>query len=635
MKQKNQKQARKTEAKGKGDRLPGILAQSARVMPCIEGILFAAFAYFMLVGMNSDYLFAVQERSLFLANPTFFDEMMATPAGLLHWAGSYLTQFFYYPALGSTLLIGIWLATYAVALKAFRLGRAWSHLALIPVAALLCSTIDLGYWIYVLKIPGYWFSESMGLLLVMLGVWLGRSLHGPWRHLWLVVWVAAGYPVMGWYALFGAVLTAIVYTLEARKGGFGRFVPLLCTAGLVGVVPLLWYHHYDQLRLEDAWVCGFPRFMAKDSFSWVNTIPFVVMAVACLTLPFCRKWADGMRGTKAVVARTVVWVGCAWGIWAANFDDYNYQAEMRMYRHTEEADWQKVMQEAVEWELTPTRQMVILKNIALMNLGKMGDYMFHYDNGSRLPHKRDNLEIHLAHTAAPLLYYQHGKLNFATRWAIENGVEYGFNVSELKILARCALLSGEYDVARKYIGLLKQTTFHRSEAERLEEYLRHPETMAEAEEFRTVRELYAHMNEDLDSDNGLCEMYLLHNFSNTMNIDSHLLQEVTLNYALISKNIQLFWPRFFQYATLHAGKEMPLHYQEAAYLYGNLEQAVNIDNMPFDRKKVVNRYLQFNNQVQAYMKNGLKEEQIAEIMKPTFGHTFWWFYFFCNNVGSY
>ena len=97
---------------------------------------------------------------------------------------------------------------------------------------------------------------------------------------------------------------------------------------------------------------------------------------------------------------------------------------------------------------------------------------------------------------------------------------------------------------------------------------------------------------------------------------------------------QLFWPRFFQYATLHNGKDMPIHYQEAAYLYGNLEKSVQINNMPFDRK-VVNRYLQFSNQTQAYIQRGLNDEQIAEIMKRNFGDTFWWFYFFCNNVESY
>ena len=164
----------------------------------------------------------------------------------------------------------------------------------------------------------------------------------------------------------------------------------------------------------------------------------------------------------------------------------------------------------------------------------------------------------------------------------------------------------------------------------------HPEKIIQMNQFKNIRELHAHATDDLDSDNGLCEMYLLHNFSNTMNIDSKLLQEVTLNYAMVSKNIQLFWPRFFQYATLHQGEEMPLHYQEAAYMYGNLEKPpFDISKMPFDKQKIKNRYIQFNSTIQYNLKSGLKEEEIAQILKPAFGDTFWWFYFFCNNVSSY
>ena len=309
---------------------------------------------------------------------------------------------------------------------------------------------------------------------------------------------------------------------------------------------------------------------------------------------------------------------------------------MRMYRHTESCNWKGVLEEAKQCPNAPTRQMVLMKNIALMNTGQLGNQMYHYDNGGMLPHKRDGLVIHLVNTAGPLLYYHYGKLNFATRWAIENGVEHGFDISILKILARSALLSGEIESAKKYVELLSLTTFHKDEAEELRLLCQNPKLIKDKEEFKTIRELHAHITDDLDSDNGLCEMYLLHNFSNTMNIDSHLLQEVTLNYAMVSKNIQLFWPRFFQYATLHQGEAMPLHYQEAAYLYGNLERPpFDISKMPFDKQQIKNRYIQFNSTIQYNLKKGLKEQEIAEILKPTFGDTFWWFYFFCNNVSSY
>ena len=143
------------------------------------------------------------------------------------------------------------------------------------------------------------------------------------------------------------------------------------------------------------------------------------------------------------------------------------------------------------------------------------------------------------------------------------------------------------------------------------------------------------MGSVLDGDNGLCEMYLLNYFSNTMNKDCKLLQELTLNYALVQKNIQLFWPRFFLYAQLHQNQSMPIHYQEAAYLYGHLEpNNVNIKQMPFD-KIVAERYNGFQQLSQSLLATGMNTKDVGEAMKSSYGDTFYWFYFFCRDIHSY
>lgn len=625
MKQKNQNQKAAQKAAQCGKRWK-------QAMPWAGGLCFALFAAIMLVGMNSDYLYTVQERSLFLANPVFFQEQMAVPGGLFHWAGCWFTQFFYYPALGSGMIILLWLATYAVMLKAFRLRGGWTALALIPIFALLCSVIDLGYWLYCLKIQGYWFSESLLLLAVMLGVWGSRKIRGRWRLLYLTLWTALGYPLMGWYALLGSVLMMAGYAFALRKEPHESWLVPLWGGLLIVAVPLLWYHHFDQMRLEDAWTFGFPMFHSEKATSLITSAPFFVMTAAVLLMPFAG--SGEKRGAVLVMTPLVTVCGCLLTVWA-NFSDYNYHAEMRMYRYTAEGQWGKVLEEAAAIPDTPTRQMVILKNIALTNTGELGTRAWHFDNGGKLPHTRDDLKVHMVQTATPMFYFQYGKFNFATRWAIENGVEFGFKVNDLKILARCALLTGEMEAADKYISLLEQTTFHAKEAAMLRELYRHPEKLADVEQFRVPAELHRHDTNALDSDNGLSEMYLLHNFSTTMNVDSKLLQEVTLNYAMISKNIKLFWPRFYQYATLHKGEPMPIHYQEAAFLYGTLEKSNYIKGLPFDRERVKNRYTYFQNTVQGHLRRGLTEEQVGRLVKAEFGDTFWWFYFFCNHVSSY
>ena len=81
-------------------------------LPAVYAVLFAIFAYYMLAIKNADYLYAAQEHSLFLFDKSFFDMFMVKPGALMSYLGCFCTQFFYHPALGTSILIAIWLVTY-------------------------------------------------------------------------------------------------------------------------------------------------------------------------------------------------------------------------------------------------------------------------------------------------------------------------------------------------------------------------------------------------------------------------------------------------------------------------------------------------------------------------------------------
>jgi hypothetical protein len=278
---------------------------------------------------------------------------------------------------------------------------------------------------------------------------------------------------------------------------------------------------------------------------------------------------------------------------------------------------------------------MLLRDIALFRSGKIGDYMFKYNNMSIPPYVYDSLDVHMAQTNSPLVYLNYARLNFATRWSIENSVEHGFCNDSYKILTRCAIVAGEKELARKYINILKKTLYYKEWAERYEPMIENPKLIEESPELSFVQEYYRHFHNMLDSDEGLVEMYLLNYFSNTMNKDSKQLQETTLYFAVQSKDIEKFWPRFFLYAHLHRGEPMPIHYQEAAYLYGNLEHQVDISTLPFDQERIVNRYASFQQISNNYIQQGRSAEEVGELMKPAYGDTFWWFYFFCRGLSSY
>ena len=612
------------------------------VLPIVYAVLFAAFAFYMLAIKNADYLYAAQEHSLFLYDQSFFDMMMVKPGSLMAYLGCFGTQFFHEPALGVCILIAVWLITYFLTIKAFKLNGWWSVLALLPIGALLCSETIIGYWMYYNKNYGYWFAPSLGLMINMLAIWLYRCFKdlNKWVELvMIVVWCIVGYWATGWLGLIAAIVMGLT---DITKRPMKRILPLLVAIVCVVFVPMIAYQHYTQMRINDAWWVGMPIFETETVDATRPWYPFIALFVILLvlgTLSFATEKKTVLLKSKEaflmIGLQLVCLAGIVWCELSADFDNYNYHAEFRVYRAIDENRWQDALDEVGAVPGDPTREILLLRDIALNRTGKVGDYMFKFNNMSVAPYVYDSLDVHMAQTNSPLVYLNYARLNFATRWCIENSVEHGFSYDSYKILTRCALVAGEKDLARKYINILKKTLYYKEWAEKYEPMIDNPKLIDESEELSFIKEYYTHFSNLLDSDEGLVEMYLLNYFSNTMNKDSKQLQETTLYFTLQSKDIERFWPRFFLYAHLHPGEPMPIHYQEAAYLYGNLEHQVDIRQLPFDQERIINRYASFHQMSNSWMQQGKSAEEVGELMKPSYGDTFWWFYFFCRGLSSY
>ena len=87
---------------------------------------------------------------------------------------------------------------------------------------------------------------------------------------------------------------------------------------------------------------------------------------------------------------------------------------------------------------------------------------------------------------------------------------------------------------------------------------------------------------------------------------------------------------------------MPIHYQEAAYLFGDLEKKVDTSHMPFDKNLIVNRYASFKNvtgqllqQYSGQLKGDALTRKVGEECFAQFGDTYWWFYYFSRGVHTY
>ena len=344
---------------------------SAILYVCL--LAFMAFTVYILY-INQEVFYTAHDRSEFLYGAPFFHTLMQKPFGLMQYVGAWLTQLFFHPALGAGVLVAIWMFIFLVGTKAFRLQGSASALMLLPVACLLTSIVDLGYWVYLSSIRGYWFSQSVGYLVMLLLLWAARSTPRKWHLLWFVL-AFCFYPILGWFALLFMLCLVVVDKLTWRE--FIGIVLLVFTASI-------WHTQlYSNLNFSDVMLAGLPRFATTIDSTERLTIPFwVLVAVSVLLSGRLGDWSFGRLGNLAF-SRLVLPVLCTIvGIvftWSLMFHDKNYIDEMRMVRHASDNNWKEVLS-VVEENKKPTCTMVFLKNIALMNEGGQFDRSFKNGN---------------------------------------------------------------------------------------------------------------------------------------------------------------------------------------------------------------------------------------------------------------
>ena len=604
----------------------------SRLLPWAYAIVLPVVMALCLYGFERETLFRIQELNLFLPDALFYQSLAAYPGGTLQWAACFFTQFFYYPAAGVAWLAAFWMASCLVMRSAFRLSGPWCLLASLIPAALLAGIVQMGYFIYYIKLQGYFFSATLGILLALLAVWAFSRLYARNNYAgmaWMALWTAACYPLLGAYALAG---TAYMVALCWRMPDTTRSRRIAATAiGLLFAIgiPLLAYRFcYSQTAIGAVYTAALPSFdVGGKLYAGYRTPYYILFAIPlAAALAYGRKIAA--KRWQAAAIQLVVLVGMGFWLKTSWFVNENFRCELRMARAIDQCEWEKVPAIFLEATGEPTRLMVMDKNLALFRLGRAGNEMFQYREGGASPDAP--FLVRLAQVGGKALYYHYGQENYCYRWCMEDGVTYGWKVEYLKYMAKTSIAGGDYDVARKYLAMLKRTLFHKEWAKKYEAYVDHPATIRESEEFGPILSLMPEKDQ-LSTDMNVIEMFLLRTFAHG-NSDDPVHQEQNLIAALQMKDIGLFWPRFFKYAALHKGEHMPRHYQEAAYLYGHLEHNVDISHMPFDAevKESYARFMAFTQQCA-----GMTEAQMAEAFRPQFGNTFYYFYFLANGLQTY
>lgn len=499
-------------------------------------LVFIIVCYILLPIMNLDYLFALQEHSLWVKGRTFMMDTVADRGGWISYIACYLTQYFYYPWLGSTFLIALWVVIYYLLNKAFNLTDAWSFIPLLILTFFPIQVLSLGYWLYISKCPGFAFIPTL-------------------------------------YACIIAVF-------------------ILCVSFMISFIK------NDNIRKYKA----------------VLLVPIFIVILSS----FCKSFAK-------------------YDQFAVTLNDVNFKHELRMYKAVEECRWEDVIKEAPKQldakHKKPTSLMVLFNTIALLNTNQLIETIFTYDNCGTLPAKYDDTKITIAKQAGPLLYYYYGLVNYSYRWAIGNSVKYYPQVDNLKMLTRCAIFNQEFDVAMKYINILKNTTFYRSWALEQQSMIMDSRKYMETAEYNYVSPL-VDVQDELDTDNSNIFDYILDHFSN-FNTSAYPKEELSIVASLLLQHEEEFMIHFYNFTQNHPQAAMPTSMQEAAYLIGPTDLSpIDISQYPFDMN-VKTSFAQFNEDYNINKSMRMSDKESANKMKAIHGTTYWWYYYFYSKLVQY
>ena len=575
-----------------------------------------------LLFFETDLLWKLQEQNLFLDTPVFFKEQMVVPGGLLSWAGTWLTQLFFYPWLGTLVLCACWLLLMWLVKKAFALPKEWMPLALVPVGLLLLTIVDMGYWVYLLKLPGHVFVGTLGTMAVAALLWAFRSLPVFTGQILQLVFIGVtafvGYPLLGIYGIAATLLMGVVtWRQEAGDWRLKLAGSVLALAG-AALVPLLCYHYvYHETNLANIYYAGLPLYFLQEEYH-AYYLPYYGLALFFVLLVILR--LDGIKRFRRITSQVLVLGALVWAVFNYWYKDENYHHELRMQRCIEQNDWQGVVTEAALQEDEPTRAIVMMRNLALSRLGRQAEEMYLYRNGSKRYEAPFNMRLMLC--IGPMIYYHYGMLNYSARLSTEMGVEFGWRVQNLKLLAKSAILSKEEGRARKFLNLLKHTTFSGDWAS--------PLATETTQELNTVARMM-HYSNFLSGDNGYVEQFLMKRLAESTSKDDALFQEQTLLASLWTKDINQFWFHFNDYIHLHPNARIPRYIQEAAYLYGKLEGREAIDQMPIDQmvKQSFENFMQT-----AAQYNHMEADYVREGMKA-YSDTYYYDYYLMRDLPEY
>jgi hypothetical protein len=574
--------------------------------------LFFGIAIFIFFDAIYPYHLHYQEQfQLFQFTSAYCLEVISTPGGFSDYISQFLSQFYFYSWSGALIialsLIGLQQLLQAVASR-FAVCLTWVPLTYLP---------SVFYW-YLLCDDNYLLNGLVALILSLSGLIIGLCFHSnKVRRIYLFIMIPFFYWIAGGVICLFVAGILLYDWLKKKESWQTTIIISIISLLMVIACPFVAKYFWAQYQLYRFWWGGtYVRFTMHQPemipYLWtLIVINFFIFAF----LPESKKDKTCLiifsfnTTVLLFVSVFVIKEGYTVNEWKEELMEYDYHCRMKQ--------WEEVIKMANKKSPDISMSVTCL-NLALHKTGQLPEKMFHYfQNGTEglLPTFQRDFMLPLVSSE---VYYYLGFINTAQRFtfeAMESLPDYQKSARCIKRLVETNLINAQYEVAAKYLDILRHTLFYRAWAEETMIYLNDEARISTHPEWGVLRQ-YRLQNDFLFSE-GEKDMMLgilfQHNLSNRM------AYEYLLAYTLLSKDLKHFWAYYTMDGKKPLYNVIPKSFQEAlTYIWSQSQynpslQPQGVDN---DVVKLLEKYRNIY----------ITQPGANRILAKEFSNTYWYYY---------
>ncbi len=399
--------------------LAGVLRPDSLAFYAVYTSVFFLFVWWFWSIRLDDFLYLLQNGTLFCYDSFFWKEQVYQVGGFLRYVTLWLLQFGAWPWLGGFLWAGLATATSVLFAKIFRIRGMSYPLAFLPVCFWLILQPAVSYFIYEFSLPPQLFAILPGWFGTLILLYCLQKISTPFgRVLACGVLILLAYPLCGFFALAVGWLCLVVefsrlYTFSQSNTSTQPHVSTRCqrwgiyAALLVEpvVIPLIHYGIWanrvvasDHIFTNS--VVYEPTSMVMDPFTPVLLYVLIglnvlaMFGVACGSVWYrisqsrrcLREDSDASKRFRnsEIVQNTslryslpillmlsLVGGTIRWSFWSQDFAD-----TLAMGRAMESEAWETVLQK--ERTDLLCRAMIVMRNVAIFELDRNGTEFFQH-----------------------------------------------------------------------------------------------------------------------------------------------------------------------------------------------------------------------------------------------------------------